>query len=145
MEPAGTSPTHRRFRCPTFSRAPAEPAATLTRCRKDHFFLADTGAEMASVVSEPELDRSGASIGRRKWADPARAPFDGIVDEVNEMLIERPGALVDDPYHKGWILVVRPSLSEPLEGLATGDAVTPAYASWMAVNDFRGCGGEIGP
>lgn len=96
------------------------------------------------VGRDLERGRACATIESSKWVGPARIAFDGVVDEVNEALIDRPGALVDDPYRAGWMLVARPAVPDALAGLVAGDGIAAAYARWMADNDFRGCSeGEL--
>lgn len=91
------------------------------------------------VGREVEKGRSCATIESSKWVGPARVAFDGLVETVNETLIERPGLMVDDPYGAGWFLVARPADGAALAALVTGAAVGPAYEAWMHDNDFPGC------
>lgn len=98
------------------------------------------------VGRELEVGRSCATIESSKWVGPARIAFDGIVEAVNEALIDDPGRLVTDPYGAGWMLIGRPaggsSHGPPLLGLVTGDALHAAYTAWMNANEFRGCDGS---
>lgn len=92
------------------------------------------------VGRDLEAGRSCATIESSKWVGPARIAFDGIVEAVNEDLIDLPSLMVDEPYDRGWMLVARPARPDALDGLVTGDAVGPAYEAWMQDNDFKGCG-----
>jgi len=92
------------------------------------------------VGRDIEKGRSCATIESSKWVGPARVAFDGVVEVVNEALIDNPTALVDDPYDAGWMLIARPTGADALAGLVTGDGVEPAYTQWMDDNDFPGCG-----
>lgn len=91
-----------------------------------------------------ERGRSFATVESSKWAGPARIAFDGVIEDVNETLIERPSLLVDDPYAAGWMIVARPAAADALASLVTGQAIGPAYANWMQDNDFPGCG-DVAP
>jgi glycine cleavage system H protein len=86
-----------------------------------------------------EKGKSCATIESSKWVGPARIAFDGTVVAINERLVERPHELVQDPYGAGWMLIARPTTSDPLAGLVTGEAAVAAYAAWMRDNDFPGC------
>ena len=71
---------------------------------------------------------------------PASAAIgDGIVEAVNEDLIDRPGQLATDPYGAAWMLIARPANADALAGLVTGDAMVDAYTRWLDDNDFAGC------
>lgn len=91
------------------------------------------------VGRDLEVGRSCATIESSKWVGPARIAFDGVVEAINEDLIDHPDKLVTDPYASGWMLVARPSTPDPLSGLVTGEAIADAYAAWMHANDFGGC------
>jgi len=91
------------------------------------------------VGRELEAGRSCATIESSKWVGPARVAFDGVVEAVNEALIENPGWLVEDPYERGWMMIARPTRQDALVGLVTGEALAEAYEAWMDANDFPGC------
>lgn len=86
-----------------------------------------------------EAGRSCATIESSKWVGPARIAFDGIVDAINDELIDDPSHLVTDPYGKGWMLIAKTAVASPLLHLVTGDSILPAYTTWMNENNFRGC------
>jgi glycine cleavage system H protein len=86
-----------------------------------------------------EAQKSCATIESSKWVGPARIAFDGIVEAVNEDLIDRPGQLATDPYGAAWMLIARPANADALAGLVTGDAMVDAYTRWLDDNDFAGC------
>lgn len=92
------------------------------------------------IGQEVEMGRSCAVIESGKWVGPARVAFDCIVDTVHEALIDTPQWMVEDPYGRGWMMLVRPRTPDPLASLVTGEAVADAYAAWMDENDFPGCG-----
>ena len=86
-----------------------------------------------------EAQKSCATIESSKWVGPARIAFDGIVEAVNEDLIDKPGQLAIDPYGAAWMLIARPTNADALDGLVTGDAMVDAYTRWLDGNDFAGC------
>ncbi|MEO8651982.1 MAG: glycine cleavage system protein H [Hyphomicrobiaceae bacterium] len=86
-----------------------------------------------------EAQKSCATIESSKWVGPARIAFDGIVEAVNDDLIDNPGRLATDPYGAAWMLVARPNNADALAGLLTGDAMAAAYTRWLDENDFAGC------
>lgn len=90
-----------------------------------------------------DASRSCATIESSKWVGPARIAFDGLVEQVNEDLIDHPGRLVEDPYGAGWMLIARPAAADALAGLLTGERAAEAYAKWMEDNDFPGCKSDM--
>lgn len=83
--------------------------------------------------------RSFATVESAKWVGAVRAAFDGTVVSVNETLIARPMIANDDCYGSGWMMLVRPATDAWRNGLATGDALGPAYEAWMEQEAFAGC------
>ncbi|MEB3816834.1 MAG: glycine cleavage system protein GcvH [Desulfurococcales archaeon] len=45
------------------------------------------------------------------------SPVDGVVDEVNERLLEEPELINRDPYGEGWIFTLKPSDRSQLDSL----------------------------
>lgn len=66
-------------------------------------------------------------IQSRKWIGKLCAPVSGEIIEINEELEDDTSLINQDPYGKGWILVIEPSgLEDELGNLMHGkDAVTP--------------------
>lgn len=66
--------------------------------------------------------RKGEELGvidSVKASSPYYAPVSGKIVEINEVLIEKPELLNDDPYGEGWILVIEPSNPNEYEQLLT--------------------------
>ncbi|MEA3360429.1 MAG: glycine cleavage system protein GcvH [Thermodesulfobacteriota bacterium] len=64
-------------------------------------------------------------IQSRKWIGKLCAPVSGEIVEINEDLEDDTSLINEDPYQKGWILVIDPSdLENELKNLIHGDAVT---------------------
>ena len=57
------------------------------------------------------------SLESVKAVAEAYAPFDAEVLAVNEELPQTPGWVNEDPYHKGWMLKLRPLCQDPKAGL----------------------------
>jgi len=49
------------------------------------------------------------------------SPVSGEIIEVNEELSDEPGAVNEDPYGKGWMIVIRMSNPSELEALSSAD------------------------
>jgi glycine cleavage system H protein len=85
-----------------------------------------------------EAQRSFAIIECGKWVGAARAAFNGVVVAANADLERRPGLLNEDAFGKGWMLVVRPDDPGWRDGLLTGSKISLAFASWLAVEAYKG-------
>ncbi|MFO8090737.1 MAG: glycine cleavage system protein H [Desulfatiglandaceae bacterium] len=68
-------------------------------------------------------DRPGWSLNRSGRRAAFLAPVSGRVFAVNEKVVANPEILLKDPYGKGWLLVLEPSLVKPkeIEALYSGD------------------------
>lgn len=89
------------------------------------------------VGREFEKDRSFAVVEGGKWVGSARAAFDGTVVAHNDQLIRRPDLLATDAFGAGWMLIVRPARADWREGLATGAAIAPGFAAWLATEAYK--------
>ncbi|MEO5657378.1 MAG: glycine cleavage system protein GcvH [Nitrospiria bacterium] len=72
--------------------------------------LPDVGTE---VVTEEEL----TEIESTKTTSPVLSPVGGKIVEVNDELKESPQLINEDPYGKGWIVTLRMSNLDDLDGL----------------------------
>jgi glycine cleavage system H lipoate-binding protein len=62
------------------------------------------------------------ALMREGHAADVLAPTDGTVLAINYEALERPGSIHDDPYGKGWLMIVEPSrLKKNLETLYFGE------------------------
>ena len=89
------------------------------------------------VGKDFEAQRSFATIECGKWVGAARAAFDGVVVAFNEELVRRPKLLNVDAFGAGWMLIVRASVADWQSELATGPAVAPAFAAWLAAEAYK--------
>jgi glycine cleavage system H protein len=84
-----------------------------------------------------EKNRSFAVVEGGKWIGAARAGFDGIVVAHNELLVRKPELMNSDAYGEGWMLIVRPAHANWRDGLITGDAIAPAFETWLAAEAYK--------
>ena len=59
------------------------------------------------------------SLESGKWVGQLYSPFNGVVVEVNSQLEGNPGLLNQDCYGSGWLIKVRPTQDNSLNGLLT--------------------------
>lgn len=82
--------------------------------------------------------KQGARFGTletAKWVGPLLSPVSGKVAEVNKAVLDKPTLVNEDPYGKGWMVVIEPSnLDDDLTRLVKGDS--PAAVEWMK-SDIR--------
>lgn len=88
-----------------------------------------------------EAQRSFAVIECGKWVGAARAAFDGLVLASNDELVQRPKLLNEDAFGAGWMLVVKPANDKWRERLVTGEAIGPAFSTWLAQEAYKGRAG----
>jgi glycine cleavage system H protein len=84
--------------------------------------------ELPEVGGELEQGAECAVIESVKAAGELKAPASGEVLEVNEALADAPETINGDPTGEGWILRMRVSDAQQLDGLMDGDA----YAEFVA-------------
>ncbi len=66
-------------------------------------------AELPSVGTIIKQNEPYGTLESVKAVSDLIAPISGTVEEVNEEVQSKPETLNEDPYEKGWLLVVRPS------------------------------------
>jgi glycine cleavage system H protein len=69
--------------------------------------------DLPDVDTEIEKDEEFTEIESTKATSPVIAPVSGTILEVNEDLDESPEIINEDPYGKGWIVIVE--MSDPSE------------------------------
>lgn len=81
--------------------------------------------------------RAFGSLEAGKYIGPLKAPVNGKVVEVNQLVLETPSLVNSDPYGDGWFVVIEPSDL----GVDTQDLVQGAEAiqAWLEseVLDYR--------
>jgi glycine cleavage system H protein len=88
--------------------------------------------------------RAGKSCGTLesgKWVGPAKSLAGGEVVAVNDDLVGDPSIANDDPYEKGWLIILKPDDWDGVKGsLVTGDGIAAPYEAKMDSEGFGGCG-----
>ncbi|MGI0131159.1 MAG: hypothetical protein ACREEC_13590 [Thermoplasmata archaeon] len=68
--------------------------------------------------------RSIATVESVRYTGAVRLPVDGVVEDRNQQIVERPRLLNDAPYGEGWVVRIRPSDDRyPPPGLEPASAV----------------------
>jgi len=104
--------------------------------------LDDFGRKALQSVERVELPAAGTKVRRgeplfvlRRGTEIARfrAPVSGEVTRANPMLQREPGLLMQSPYERGWVCVVRPTdLASELPGMRIGKPVVAWYQEEIA-------------
>lgn len=85
--------------------------------------------------------KSCATVESGKWVGPAKSAAAGEVVAVNEDLVANPAMANDDPYDKGWLVILKPDDWDGVKGsLTPGTAVSAPYEAKMDADGFAGCG-----
>lgn len=66
-------------------------------------------AELPSAGSEVKQNEPYGTLESVKAVSDLVAPVSGTIEEVNDEVQSKPETLNEDPYGKGWLLVVKPS------------------------------------
>lgn len=83
-----------------------------------------------------------ASFETIKAVIKIRAPLSGKIKEVNSALLEQPDLINADPYGKGWLLAIQPSLlKEELKSLMTVKEAAKYYKT--VIEEERAKFGEL--
>jgi len=84
--------------------------------------------------------KSCATIESGKWVGPAKSAAAGEVVAVNEDLVANPALANEDPYDKGWMVVLKPEEWDSVKATLTpGSAVAEPYEAKMDADGFEGC------
>jgi glycine cleavage system H protein len=84
--------------------------------------------------------KSCATIESGKWVGPAKSAAAGEVIEINEAMVETPSIANDDPYGRGWLVILKPEDWASVKGTLTpGVEVAAPYEAKMAADGFDGC------
>ena len=77
------------------------------------------------IGQEIRRDKVGMALARQGANAGVLAPVVGIIEEVNQKVLKRPGLTHDDPYGEGWMIRVAPTNLKPdLEKLISGEGAT---------------------
>jgi glycine cleavage system H protein len=87
-----------------------------------------------------DAGKSCATVESGKWVGPAKSAAGGEVVEVNKALVDTPKLANDDPYGKGWMILLKPADWDGVKGgLTKGADVAAKYEAKMAADGFNGC------
>lgn len=87
-----------------------------------------------------QAGKSCATVESGKWVGPAKSAAAGEVVAVNEELRARPALANEDPYDKGWLVILKPdNWAEVRAGLTPGAEVAGPYEEKMQADGFAGC------
>ena len=93
------------------------------------------------VGKEVKAGKSCATVESGKWVGPAKVAAGGTVVEVNETLVATPSIANEDPYGRGWLMVLKPeNWAEVKPTLVPGTQVAAPYEAKMTADGFAGCG-----
>jgi glycine cleavage system H protein len=89
-----------------------------------------------------EAGKSCATVESGKWVGPAKSAVAGEVLKINDELVDKPSLANDDPYDKGWMVLLKPENWDAVKpALVLGKDVAPKYEAKMNADGFAGCGG----
>lgn len=71
--------------------------------------------ELPEVGTEVTKDEDCVVIESVKAASDILAPLDGEIVEVNDMLVENPGKINEDPMGDAWFFKIKPSEPEQMD------------------------------
>ena len=87
-----------------------------------------------------DAGKSCATVESGKWVGPAKSAVAGSVAEVNEEMVAKPSLANEDPYGKGWLVVLKPADWAGVKATLTpGAEVAAKYEAKMAADGFAGC------
>jgi len=104
----------------------AAPAGIALRVGISAFAVDQLGdivfVELPAVGHVLERGASFGTVESVKAVEEMYAPVSGVVTARNEVVIERPELLQQDPYGEGWLLEVEPTDPGQIEDLMAADA-----------------------
>lgn len=84
--------------------------------------------------------KSCATVESGKWVGPAKSAAGGEVIAANDALVEQPDLANEDPYEKGWMIILAPEDWDSVKPTLTpGSDVTAPYEAKMDADGFAGC------
>jgi glycine cleavage system H protein len=88
-----------------------------------------------------DAGKSCATVESGTWVGPAKSAAAGSVVAVNEEMVGKPSLANEDPYGKGWLVILKPADWATVKATLTpGSQVAPKYEAKMAADGFAGCG-----
>ncbi len=94
-----------------------------------------------AVGKDVKAGKSCATVESGKWVGPAKVAAAGTVVEINEALVATPSIANEDPYGRGWLMILKPEdWASVKPTLVPGTQVAAPYEAKMAADGFAGCG-----
>ncbi|HEX5600602.1 MAG TPA: glycine cleavage system protein H [Hyphomicrobiaceae bacterium] len=92
------------------------------------------------VGRKVDAGKSCATVESGKWVGPAKSAAAGEVVQVNDDLIANPQLANQDPYDKGWFIILKPENWDAVKATLTpGTQVAAKYEAKMNAEGFGGC------
>ncbi len=93
-----------------------------------------------AVGKEIKAGKSCATVESGKWVGPAKVAAAGTVVQINEALVATPNLANQDPYDRGWLMIIKPDDWAAVKAtLVPGTQVAGPYEAKMAADGFAGC------
>jgi glycine cleavage system H protein len=93
-----------------------------------------------AVGKDVKAGKSCATIESGKWVGPAKVAAGGTVAQVNDALVANPSIANEDPYGRGWLLILKPENWAAVKPtLVPGTQVAGPYEAKMTADGFAGC------
>lgn len=109
--------------------------------------ITDPSQTMAGRIQHVAIRPPGSRRPRRKplarlesgkWAGGIPAPFDGVIVERNECVLDRPDLINIAPYTEAWLLLFRADDPEhALQRLVTGAQAIEGLKAWIDRYDVQ--------
>jgi len=100
-------------------------------------FVAFTPKKVGKPI---KAGKSCGTVESGKWVGPAKSAAGGEVVEINAELVANPKLANEDPYEKGWMVVLKPEdWASVKPGLIAGSDVAAPYEAKMNADGFAGC------
>lgn len=109
--------------------------------------ITDPSQTMAGRVQYVWIREIGSRRNRRKpvarlesgkWAGGIPAPFDGVVVERNQAVLDNPNLINIAPYTDAWLVVMKPDdPAHALDHLATGKEAIEKLKAWIDRYDVQ--------
>lgn len=87
-----------------------------------------------------DAGKSCATVESGKWVGPAKSAAAGEIVEINADLVSNPSLANQDPYEKGWFIILKPADWAGVKSqLVPGGQVAQPYEAKMTADGFAGC------
>lgn len=109
--------------------------------------ITDPSQTMAGRVQYVWIKEVGTRRARRKpvarlesgkWAGGIPAPFDGVIVECNQQVLDNPNLINIAPYTDAWLVVMKPDdPAHALDHLVTGSEAIEKLRAWIDRYDVQ--------